>query len=861
MAGLSTLARLRIAVGLSSAEVTTGATQVREQLRGVQSEAAKTKTAFDGIKSNVLAGVGLGGGIAAFNLASRATGEFTGFLKDSVQAAQEEEAGVARLNASLRANVPARDGDAAAIERQIKANEDLGFADDATRDSLTGLVAATHDVNEALRVQATAADLARFKQISLQEASDALVKVEGGRFRLLASLGIQLQDNATKEDALRAVQAVAAGQAKDFLDTTAGAGEAASAAFHDAQEALGTALLPLIKELAGVVKNDLAPALHQGADALVLFVNAGNDLAKVFNDIIAAGPKLHDAIVGPRQNNAQKSGEALALKAMQDYTAALRVVDIALADGTMTQDQAAAATQAAADAYREAVIVAGAVSKAIGVSTDSLGIQSDTALTAAESARSHAGGMDQAARAALALTVAVGTSASANVEQKQAAADAKAEFDKLGTVFDGFNRTVVLGSAHMGVYSADLDNVAMKAAAAGKAADTLATDLNGIPTDIDVNIRFRIDTAPGFNPTAPPGSADANRNNAFDSGGDEAALRAHAAAQAAEFAARQAAAAAAKAATDNAAREALAAAQKAAAEQAAAYRDKLGAAFDAVRNAALATFDAIHDKALRNIKDAHDMANAALDAQKAANQAPVDEARKAQDAILAQRELAQRQADLAAAQQETGVDPAQKAQDILRAQQALADFQAGARIAALQTNADTANAGIDKEKAKNDALATAATQAENDRATAQREAFANDLQALEASLSKHPETWAKTQQEILKLLMGYGVDYKKAAQNLGDQFAAGLVSKTRAAEEAALALFNAAGKPLNIAPSPATSPAAAGSAGVARDIQALISVAQAPIEVRVYLDGEDVTDRVERIQAARFNRVGSGIGG
>src|SRR6185369_6386602 len=48
-------------------------------------------------------------------------GEFVG---DAIKAAQDEEAGIARLNASLKANVSSREDASAAIERQIKANED-----------------------------------------------------------------------------------------------------------------------------------------------------------------------------------------------------------------------------------------------------------------------------------------------------------------------------------------------------------------------------------------------------------------------------------------------------------------------------------------------------------------------------------------------------------------------------------------------------------------------------------------------------------------------------------------------------------------------------------------------------------------
>jgi hypothetical protein len=865
------LSSLLIRLGLDPGEVRTGSGVVRSEMRGIQAEANTTQTTLSKIGTSAAPAFAsiqhaaldtaktLGVAFGAFKV-----GEFVG---DAIKAAQDEEAGIARLDAAIKANVSVRGDATTAIERQIKANEDLGFSDDATRDSLTGLVAATHDVNQALAIQNTAMDLARFKHISLEAASDALVKVEGGRFKLLASLGIQLQANATKEQALAAVQAVAAGQAADFANTTAGAGQAAAAAFQDAQEALGTALLPLLKEAAGVAKNDLAPALHDVAGGITDVVHFGNDLAGVFNEIVALGPKVHDAIFGARPSPADIAAENAALQAATAYSTELRRIDIAIADGTLTQEEAAAATTAASDAYRVAIGVAGGLANANGQVTDTLKIQSDTALTAAQSARDLSGGYDLAARASLALTVATGLAAGASSEQQKAAADAMAVFKEMGTVFDGFNGTVSETSVRMGLYSADLDNTAMRAIGLKANTDALRDSLLGLPTDIQIGMTITQKTlaegagarnvAEKVGAAADPASANdpavAAANSAFL---NDQAARDKAAADA-RAAAAKAAAAAAKSAADQAAADAKRAAEKAAAEQAAAYRERLSGAFDAVRHAAEKYFDALHTANLKAINDAHDHANALLDAQKAANTAPVTEAQKAQEAIVAQRELAQRQADLAAAQAETGVDPAQKAQDIIRAQQALADLQAGARIAALQANADTANAAIDVEKAKNDALAATATQAENDRATAQRDAFANDLKALEASLSKHPETWAKTQQDILKLLMGYGVDYKKAAQNLGDQFAAGLVSKTRAAEEAANALANAAGGKLGATPKPVGAGTGASSAAVAASLgEMTLKVEIGPIQI----DGEDVTTIIERRMAARFDRVGSGIG-
>lgn len=193
-------------------------------------------------------GLGIAAGATTFALGalSQAVGEVTAVIGDSIKAAIADEESQNRLRASLTANVPAWDGNTKAIERNILAKQRLGFEDETLRDSLTILVGATHDVAEAQRVQAIAMDLARFKGVDLKTASEALIKVEGGVYRSLKSLGIVLRDGATQTEALAAVQKVAAGQAEAYANTLSGKLLAAQIRFNEQLENAGTKALPLI---------------------------------------------------------------------------------------------------------------------------------------------------------------------------------------------------------------------------------------------------------------------------------------------------------------------------------------------------------------------------------------------------------------------------------------------------------------------------------------------------------------------------------------------------------------------------------------------------------------------------------------
>jgi hypothetical protein len=235
-------------------------------------------------KSGFFAGVGAAATLKAFSLADQAIARTGEFLADAVQAARDEEVSIQKLTTSLAANVEGWDGNTEAIERTIKARMDLGFADDAQRDSLAKLVAATGDVNDALAIQRTAMDLARFKGIDLATATDALIKVESGQYRMLKTLGIVLEEGATQTEALAAVQKVAAGQAEAYMETSAGGAEELSVKMGELSEVVGQILLPVVDNVTdGLI--DMADSLGTVTDESASLIDRAAALGDVLTDL------------------------------------------------------------------------------------------------------------------------------------------------------------------------------------------------------------------------------------------------------------------------------------------------------------------------------------------------------------------------------------------------------------------------------------------------------------------------------------------------------------------------------------------------------------------------------------------------
>ena len=130
-------------------------------------------------------GGGLGGLVSLVNpigLATTAVTTLGPALLNAGKAASDENAEIAQLTNTLKNNVPGWDGNTAAIDAAVAAGQAKAFVDSDLRASLGLLATDTGDVNEAIRLQGIAMDLAASKGISLEQATklDTPASVRGG---------------------------------------------------------------------------------------------------------------------------------------------------------------------------------------------------------------------------------------------------------------------------------------------------------------------------------------------------------------------------------------------------------------------------------------------------------------------------------------------------------------------------------------------------------------------------------------------------------------------------------------------------------------------------------------------------------
>jgi len=124
-------------------------------------------------------------------------------LDKSVKAAEEGQQATARLELAFKNSGESAKKYAGQIEETESAGRKLGFTDVETRNSLASLELATHSHTVALKSMGAAEDLARFKHISLEQATKALTMAQTGSQRALKQLGLTVQPVTTAQDKLK----------------------------------------------------------------------------------------------------------------------------------------------------------------------------------------------------------------------------------------------------------------------------------------------------------------------------------------------------------------------------------------------------------------------------------------------------------------------------------------------------------------------------------------------------------------------------------------------------------------------------------------------------------------------------------
>lgn len=227
---------------------------------------ASIKSDFGGLSSAVATGAKVAAGAIV-----AASGAAIAFGISAVKAYADSELQMKKVDQTLK-NLG---GNFEANKKQIldvaDATRRLGFDDDDTVQSMTNLFARTKDLTTATELNTIAMDLARYKNIDLSTASDAVGKAFSGNTILLKSFGVQIDDTSKGIVGLRQAHETFAGIAEADANTITVAWDRLSITFDNVKKSIGKVLSTEVISGLGFL-GDLMDKIEK------------IDFAKVFND-------------------------------------------------------------------------------------------------------------------------------------------------------------------------------------------------------------------------------------------------------------------------------------------------------------------------------------------------------------------------------------------------------------------------------------------------------------------------------------------------------------------------------------------------------------------------------------------------
>ena len=227
-----------------------------------------------------------GGSIGGIDKASRVAtagllavgAAFAGFAAIGIKEAMEAETVMTKLNATLASQGLNTAANRAEIEKLSSSFVKLGFDDEAAAASMQVLIQSTGDLTKSKQLLAMSADLARAKSISLEAASQMLVRANMGAGKVFKQFGITLDTTIPKAEAtakaMGELKEKLSGQAQKAAETFTVQLQILKEQFNNAAQAVGEVLIPYLK------------SLIENFNKAVEFVKRNSTAFKIFGGII-----------------------------------------------------------------------------------------------------------------------------------------------------------------------------------------------------------------------------------------------------------------------------------------------------------------------------------------------------------------------------------------------------------------------------------------------------------------------------------------------------------------------------------------------------------------------------------------------
>ena len=234
----------------------------------------------------------------AFGLAGAAIGAFA---IASIKAAAEDETAQTKLQETIRNSTNATAEQIAGIDKYItKQSIATATTDDVIRPALSRLVLATGNVTKAQELLSLAQEIALAKNKPLEAVTNALGKAYEGSNTALGKLGLGIDAATLKTLSFDQTQQLLNKTFDGFIEnqstTAAFKFQQITIAVSESKEAIGAALLPVVKELADFIIVTVVPAIESFVAGLTGQDSLAEGLSESQKKAIEWGKKVRGVI-------------------------------------------------------------------------------------------------------------------------------------------------------------------------------------------------------------------------------------------------------------------------------------------------------------------------------------------------------------------------------------------------------------------------------------------------------------------------------------------------------------------------------------------------------------------------------------
>ena len=234
----------------------------------------------------------------AFAAAAAAIGAFA---LSSVKAAAEDETAQKKLEETIRNTTNATASQIAGIDKYVTAQSiATATTDNVIRPALSRLLRATGDLTKAQELLTLSQEISVATGKPLEAVTNALGKAYEGSNTALGKLGIGIDKTTLATSSFDQIQTQLNSTFDGFIENQATNAEfkfqQISIAVQESKEAIGAALLPVVKELADFIIVSVVPAIESFVAGLTGKDSLGEGLSESQKSAVEWGKKVRNVI-------------------------------------------------------------------------------------------------------------------------------------------------------------------------------------------------------------------------------------------------------------------------------------------------------------------------------------------------------------------------------------------------------------------------------------------------------------------------------------------------------------------------------------------------------------------------------------